>query len=117
MDDEYFNPDYVEVDRVLEVSVTNNEDEGEVTHYLVKWRGLPYEDSTWELENDVEQSNIDEFLKWREAPPEEDREHIERPSASSWTPHKESPVYKNDNSLRPYQLEGINWLMYCYHNR
>lgn len=30
---------------------------------------------------------------------------------------KETPVYKNDNELRSYQLEGLNWLMFCWTNR
>merc|ERR1712045_907578 len=49
-EDEHFNPDYVEVDRVLDASIHTDEDTGVVTkHFLVKWRSLPYEDCTWEL--------------------------------------------------------------------
>mgnify|MGYP001857302169 FL=1 len=33
----------------------------EVTHYLVKWCSLPYEESTWELEEDVDPVKIKEF--------------------------------------------------------
>ena len=33
----------------------------EVTHYLVKWCSLPYEESTWELEEDVDPGKIREF--------------------------------------------------------
>ena len=44
-EDEHFNPDYVEVDRVLDASIHTDEDTGVVTkHFLVKWRSLPYED-------------------------------------------------------------------------
>ena len=54
-EDELFNPEYVEVDRVLDMSVvTDPVTKDETVHYLVKWRGLPYEDSTWELSQDVE---------------------------------------------------------------
>lgn len=95
MDDEPFNPDYVEVDRVLDISESTDEN-GEVlwcssvifhgfespppfnrTHtlikppccfcvqtvtlYLVKWCSLPYEDSTWELKADIDQSKIEEY--------------------------------------------------------
>ena len=59
MEEEYFNPDYVEVDRVLEKSVTvDPASDQEVVHYLVKWRGLPYEDSTWEIEADVDKTKV-----------------------------------------------------------
>jgi len=27
------------------------------------------------------------------------------------------PQYKNDNTLREYQLEGLNWLTFCYYNK
>ncbi|CAC5406992.1 CHD8 [Mytilus coruscus] len=58
-EDELFNPDYVEVDRVMEVSVTSDPiTEEEVTHFLVKWR---------------------------DPPPEEDRQAPARPSRDEWT--------------------------------
>ncbi len=73
-EEEYFNADYVEVDRVLDESVvkdpTTNED---ARHYLVKWQSLPYEDSTWELEKDVDKVKIEAFRKFKELPAEEDR--------------------------------------------
>ena len=40
-----------------------------------------------------------------------------RPAPSTWRKHAESPVYKNDNILRSYQLDGLNWLTYCWYNR
>ena len=70
-----FNPDYVEVDRVLEESVTfDPNSKEEITHYLVKWRGLAYEDSTWELQQDVDPEKVLLFKKFRELPDEEDRQ-------------------------------------------
>ena len=72
-EEDYFNPDYVEVDRVLDESVvkdpTTNED---VTHYLVKWQSLPYEDSTWELEKDVDSAKVAAYRKFKELPVEEE---------------------------------------------
>ena len=74
-EDEPFNPDYVEVDRVLDVAVTPDSASGvNVTHYLVLWRSLPYEDSTWELEQDVDQDKIDFFNRFRKLPPKEERQ-------------------------------------------
>jgi len=59
----------VEVDRILDVAVTVDPITSEnVTHYLVTWRSLPYEDATWELEQDVDQTKINMFLKLREPP-------------------------------------------------
>lgn len=40
----------------------------EVTHYLVKWCSLPYEESTWELQEDVDPVKIREFEKLKKIP-------------------------------------------------
>lgn len=33
-----------------------------------------------------------------------------------WVKLEETREYKNGNSLRDYQLEGVNWLMFSWHN-
>lgn len=112
MEEDPFNPDYVEVDRVLEVSYCQDKDSGEVTncvfsgdlsafgevglcfvslkaspcvqpvvYYLVKWCSLPYEDSTWELNEDVDQTKIEEFKQLQAVKPNTNR--LVRPSLSS----------------------------------
>uniref|UniRef100_A0A8C0H2X4 Chromodomain helicase DNA binding protein 8 n=1 Tax=Chelonoidis abingdonii TaxID=106734 RepID=A0A8C0H2X4_CHEAB len=63
-DEEPFNPDYVEVDRILDESHSVDKDNGEpVIYYLVKWCSLPYEDSTWELKEDVDEGKVREFKR------------------------------------------------------
>uniref|UniRef100_A0A672UZH6 Chromodomain helicase DNA binding protein 6 n=1 Tax=Strigops habroptila TaxID=2489341 RepID=A0A672UZH6_STRHB len=114
-DEDLFNPDYVEVDRILEVAHTKDPDTGEeVTHYLVKWCSLPYEESTWELEEDVDPGKIKEF-EALQIPPE--IKHMERPASESWQKLERSREYKNSNQLREYQLEGMNWLLFNWYNR
>lgn len=70
-----FNPDYTEVDRILDMATTTEEKEGEVvtlTHYLVVWKSLPYEEASWELEQDVvDLPKINAFLARREKPSDE----------------------------------------------
>lgn len=70
-EDELFNSEYVEVDRVLGVSrfpPIEGTDEPEAVYYLVKWRQLPYEDATWELEADVDKTRIAKYLEYASSP-------------------------------------------------
>ncbi|XP_052817121.1 chromodomain-helicase-DNA-binding protein 8-like isoform X4 [Mya arenaria] len=117
-EEELFNPDYVEVDRVLEESkVIDPITQEESTHYLVKWRSLAYEDSTWELQQDVDPEKVKIFKRVSALPPEEEREHKARPKASDWTELKEHREYKGGNQLREYQLEGVNWLTFNWYKK
>uniref|UniRef100_A0A8C5B7V1 Chromodomain helicase DNA binding protein 7 n=1 Tax=Gadus morhua TaxID=8049 RepID=A0A8C5B7V1_GADMO len=114
MDDEPFNPDYVEVDRVLDVSESPDENGETVTLYLVKWCGLPYEDSTWELKSDIDQSKIDDYDVIAQRAP--NTKHVDRPPMDGWKRCEASKDYRNSNSLREYQLEGLNWLTFNWYN-
>uniref|UniRef100_A0A671L9Z7 Chromodomain-helicase-DNA-binding protein 8 n=1 Tax=Sinocyclocheilus anshuiensis TaxID=1608454 RepID=A0A671L9Z7_9TELE len=115
-DEEPFNPDYVEVDRILDESHSVDKDNGEpVVYYLVKWCSLPYEDATWELKEDVDEAKVEEFRKIESRPARLNR--TPRPAASAWKKLDESREYKNGNQLREYQLEGVNWLLFNWYNR
>ncbi|XP_067442389.1 chromodomain-helicase-DNA-binding protein 6 isoform X1 [Thunnus thynnus] len=115
-DEDLFNPDYVEVDRVLEVAVTTDTETGEeVTHYLVKWCSLSYEEATWELQEDLDPEKIKEFEEIQKLPP--DLRHMERPPPEKWQKLERSRDYRNGNQLREYQLEGMNWLLFNWYNR
>ncbi|XP_053789243.1 chromodomain-helicase-DNA-binding protein 8 [Vidua chalybeata] len=115
-DEEPFNPDYVEVDRILDESHSVDKDNGEpVVYYLVKWCSLPYEDSTWELQEDVDEAKIAEFKRIQARHPELKRQP--RPQAGAWKKLEASHEYKNHNRLREYQLEGVNWLLFNWYNR
>uniref|UniRef100_A0A672R4W6 Chromodomain-helicase-DNA-binding protein 8 n=1 Tax=Sinocyclocheilus grahami TaxID=75366 RepID=A0A672R4W6_SINGR len=115
-DEEPFNPDYVEVDRILDESHSVDKDNGEpVVYYLVKWCSLPYEDATWELKEDVDEAKVEEFRKIESRPARLKR--TPRPAASAWKKLDESREYMNGNQLREYQLEGVNWLLFNWYNR
>lgn len=117
LEEEYFNPDFVEVDRVLDMSVHTDEQTGETTkHYLVKWKSLPYEDCTWELEEDVDKDKIEQFNRYNKIPLRSEWKSKKRPTADMWKKLEKTPVYKGGNTLRPYQLEGLNWLKFSWYN-
>ncbi|KAA8593597.1 hypothetical protein FQN60_009713 [Etheostoma spectabile] len=81
----------------------------EVTHYLVKWCSLSYEEATWELQEDLDPEKIKEFEGIQKLPP--DLRHMERPPPEKWQKLDHSRDYRNGNMLREYQLEGMNWLL------
>lgn len=65
IEEDPFNPDYVEVDRVLDMSEVNDPTTGKVTkNYLVKWRSLPYDEATWELEDDIDPEKLAQFHRF-----------------------------------------------------
>ncbi|KAG7268404.1 hypothetical protein CRUP_016278, partial [Coryphaenoides rupestris] len=115
-DEDLFNPDYVEADRILEVAITTDTETGEeVTHYLVKWCSLSYEESTWELQEDLDASKIKEFEEIQKIP--SDLRYIERPLPDKWQKLEHSRGYRGANQLREYQLEGMNWLLFNWYHR
>lgn len=40
-----------------------------------------------------------------------------RPQEFQWKKFERSPLYKNGNKLHEYQLEGLNWLTFCWYRR
>uniref|UniRef100_A0A8C1AB74 Chromodomain helicase DNA binding protein 8 n=1 Tax=Cyprinus carpio carpio TaxID=630221 RepID=A0A8C1AB74_CYPCA len=109
-EEEPFNPDYVEVDRILDESHSVDKDNGEpVVYYLVKWGSLPYEDATWELKEDVDEAKVEEFRKIESRPA--------RLKRTVRYCHQSIFTLSNGNQLREYQLEGVNWLLFNWYNR
>uniref|UniRef100_A0A0K0CX90 Helicase ATP-binding domain-containing protein n=1 Tax=Angiostrongylus cantonensis TaxID=6313 RepID=A0A0K0CX90_ANGCA len=39
-----------------------------------------------------------------------------RPKASEWAKIPDDIIWKDGNTLREYQFEGVDWLLYCYYN-
>jgi chromodomain-helicase-DNA-binding protein 7 len=60
------------VDRVLDMAEHTDPNTGKkIKHYLVKWRSMQYEDSTWELEEDVDPVKILQYESNNKRPPKE----------------------------------------------
>ncbi len=125
-EEELFNPDYVEVDRILDaydIPDPNGEpNAGQpqqmLSYYLVKWKVLPYEEATWELKQDVDKCKIEQYERFNRISQDlmTANKHVQRPKADKWTKLNKSRTYKNGNWIRDYQLEGINWLSFCWLN-
>lgn len=61
-------------------------------------------------------SQIEAFNTYKDPPPKCEWKPKKRPKAGEWKKLEKSPEYKNNNSLREYQLEGLNWLNFSYYN-
>ncbi|KAJ3102292.1 choline dehydrogenase 7 [Phlyctochytrium planicorne] len=116
-EDEPFNPMFVKVDRIIDEG-----ESGDSVYYLVKWGQQTYDLCTWEAKELIEKidpDKIEEFHKRRMFNPSKQASLNtvgKRPSAKEWRVMEESPVYINENQLRSYQLEGLNWLLFCWYN-
>jgi len=122
-DKNIINPEFSMIDRIV-YGWKHPSAENEnvlVFSYLVKWRALPLDQATWEKESFVKSlpDGPGAIKDYNSIPdPWKKRENAlavgRRPDSSQWTKFEESPLYKSDNTLRPYQLEGLNWLVYCW---
>jgi chromodomain-helicase-DNA-binding protein 7 len=106
----FYDPAYEEIDRVI--ASRRAADGG--TEYLVKWMNLGYDSCTWESEPDIETWHIEAFQSRNtKKPPVK----FVRPKADSYVRLETAPIFKNDMELFDYQLEGLNWLLYCWHHQ
>ena len=115
--------------------------------YVVKWKGLPFAEMTWEYWKDIKTEAADEVEDFwiRQRPPDEEtllRNSQPHPHIKDFRKVQESPPYglserkrlvadsvdgrlvpKEEEDefagfrLRNYQLEGVNWLLFNWWNR
>eukprot|EP00842_Homolaphlyctis_polyrhiza_P001258 jgi/Hompol1/2132/HPOL_002827-RA len=117
-EDEPFNPAFAKVDRIIDVG-----ENGSNIMYLVKWCAQPYEHSTWESMELMQQIDPDKITEYTERNTLKQDRRVSytlpgrRYPTGRWKKLNESPIYKNDNMLRPYQLEGLDWLLFCWYNQ
>lgn len=101
--------DYTKVERV--VAVRDGEDGGD--EYFVKWKGLQYEDCTWEsaaLISETAQDKIDQFLDRSSRSWQSDRKEANPDTRSGMTKLEKQPDYIVNGELREFQLKGLNFL-------
>uniref|UniRef100_A0A0N5A2F6 ARID domain-containing protein n=1 Tax=Parastrongyloides trichosuri TaxID=131310 RepID=A0A0N5A2F6_PARTI len=108
-DDDIFNPDYLIPERVLDAQ----EKDG-IMFYFIKWRQLAYDECTWEVKDLVNDAVIEEFEK-RNTLDMIKVNPRKRPEFSEFKGIQKDKIYKDGNSLREYQHEGVSWLTYCYY--
>ncbi|CAN6200133.1 unnamed protein product [Urochloa humidicola] len=111
---------YSQVERIFADRVSKADGDDLVPEYLVKWQGLPYAESTWEKDTDIEfaQDAIDEY-KAREAASAILGKTVDfqrKKSKASLRRLDDQPEWLKGGKLRDYQLEGLNFLVNGWRN-
>ena len=102
--------DYTKVERVISASAT---DEG--TEYMVKWKGLYYDQCTWETEATVSaiaQTEIDRYINRTQSMPHSDRQESNLATRRQFSRIVEQPEYIKNGTLRDFQMTGLNFLAF-----
>lgn len=106
-DNEAFE-DYTQVERV--VAVRDGDDGPE---YFIKWKGLTYDENTWEDASDISpafQDKIDQYLNRASRSWQSDRKESNLDTRSRMTKLETQPEYIVNGELRQFQLRGLNFL-------
>ncbi|KAL5197031.1 hypothetical protein ABZP36_000543 [Zizania latifolia] len=111
---------YSQVERIFADRVSKVDGDDLVPEYLVKWQGLPYAESTWEKDTDIEfaQDAIDEY-KAREVAAAILGKTVDfqrKKSKASLRRLHDQPEWLKGGKLRDYQLEGLNFLVNGWRN-
>ncbi|KAK1870431.1 hypothetical protein I4F81_012890 [Pyropia yezoensis] len=113
VDDELIPEGFITVDRILAEKTTR----GGKRKFLIKWAALTYAESTWEAAEDVQDdAKLSQFLERNKKLSAAELQPRPRPPRDAFTP-REQPTFKNEGVLRPYQVEGHNWLVSCWFQR
>lgn len=98
---------WLQVDRVVASREGDNGSE-----YFVLWKGLMYEECTWETANDIGdyQPLIDEFLAREQQQYNVTNANKFKKDRPRFTKIKQQPEWLVGGTLRDYQMIGLNWL-------
>jgi len=112
-----FPADYVRVDRVLEIRVVDEHRVACEPHALVKWRGMQYEEATWEPVASLGEDAA--IAKYRQIQTRSRRRAgLGCPKrGSGGERYSASLDYGDGRMLRDYQVEGLNWMVHNWHQR
>jgi chromodomain-helicase-DNA-binding protein 1 len=106
--DEEALEDYTKVERVV---AFRDGDEGK--EYFIKWKGLSYDECTWESASTISvafQDKIDQFLDRSCRSWLSDRKESNPDTRSRMVKLEEQPNYIVGGELRNFQLRGLNFL-------
>ncbi|KAK5085011.1 ATP-dependent DNA helicase Hrp3 [Lithohypha guttulata] len=102
--------DYKKVERVI-----GNRETADGTEYFVKWKGLYYDNATWEaasLVTEIAQDKIDSYLNHQSENFRSDPSEQNPATRSKFVRLTEQPDYVKGGQLRDFQLVGLNFLAF-----
>ncbi|KAG6409519.1 hypothetical protein SASPL_127559 [Salvia splendens] len=111
-------PDWTTVDRIISCREVEHGKE-----YLVKWKELPYDECSWELESDISSfhSEIENYEKRQTRKVSAGKQKSSLHDAmeiknrpKDFQQYESSPDFLSGGSLHPYQLEGLNFLRFAW---
>ncbi|KAK2452874.1 protein CHROMATIN REMODELING [Trifolium repens] len=116
-------PEWTMVDRIIACR-----GDGDEREYLVKWKELPYDESTWELESDIStfQAEIERFnlfqSRSRKFSYDKQKRSVNNDAGltkqqKEFQQYERSPEFLSGGTLHPYQLEGLNFLRFSWSNQ
>ena len=85
--------------------------------YLVKWKGLPYADCTWEAEEEIKgiaKEPIAAYLARSASTTVPYRSQNFSQGRPKYTRMTEQPAYISAGTLKDFQMTGLNWLAYLW---
>lgn len=100
--------DYTKVERVVAVRDGDDGDE-----YLIKWKGLQYDECTWETASLVSEhahDKIELFLDRSSRSWQSNRAESNPETRSPMKKLEEQPSYVTNGELREFQMRGLNFL-------
>lgn len=106
--DEEALEDYTKVERVVAVRTGENG-----TEYYIKWKGLAYDECTWEPVSEISprfQDKIDQYLDRSSRSWVSDRKEANLATRTRMPRLEAQPDYIVGGELRPFQLKGLNFL-------
>ncbi|XP_065060706.1 chromodomain-helicase-DNA-binding protein 5-like isoform X3 [Rhopilema esculentum] len=119
-------PEWLQINRIL----WHKEKKGRVS-YLVRWKELPYDQSTWESTEDEDNSEISDFQDYikkyqdlrenydkrlKQKSSKKQKAKKQKYTGNCEEKYEKQPAYldANEGQLHPYQLEGLNWLRFSW---
>lgn len=104
----YYDPSYDIPEKVIGVS-------GDGNAFFTKWTSLDFKDCTWETKESLNcDSLIDDYYKRNTYV---EPVYPKYPSPEEFEPVTGTPPSKSGDNIKPYQLEGLNFLIKAWYNK